>query len=214
MTISLDLDDYIVQDEHELTPELHAFILQAYNKLFGKFIDNLEDGPADLRNFDKTYMVPHGRFITLRDQDEIIGIIGYRPFDRRFKIDGVTRKDLAFLSKTAVEILRLFVAETHRCKGLASRLVDELVARAKEDEVDVMYLHTHAFLTGARKLWEKNGWKVVVIDSDEPWNTIHMVRDVRPNAEEPKNHRWGTSSGSSSAKNSLKAPTLSAQYAD
>ena len=210
MTIPLDLNDYLVQDEHELTPEIHAFILQAYNKLFGKFIDNLENGPADLRNFEKTYMVPNGRFITLRDQGEIIGMIGYRPFDRRFKIDGITREDLAFPSKTAVEILRLFVAETHRCKGLASRLVEELVARAKEDKVDVMYLHTHAFLTGARKLWEKNGWKVVVIDSDEPWNTIHMVRHVSPNAEERKINQWGISSGSSPTKKSLEAPTLSA----
>jgi len=210
MTIHLDLDDYLVQDEHELTPELHAFILQAYNKLFGKFIDNLEAGPADLRSFDKTYMVPNGRFITLRDQGEIIGMIGYRPFDRRFKIDGITRKELAFPSKTTVEILRLFVAETHRYKGLASRLVEELVARAKVDEVDVMYLHTHAFLTGARNLWEKNGWEVVVIDSDEPWNTIHMVRDVRLNADEPKTHRWEISNGSSSTKNSSEAPTLSA----
>ena len=193
MTKPLDVVD--VQDEHELTPELHAFILQAYNKLFGNFIDNLQDGPADLRNFGKTYMVPGGRFITLREQGEIIGTIGYRPFDRRFKVDGVTRKDLAFPSQTTVEILRLFVAETHRCKGLASRLIKELVKRAKEDQVYNMYLHTHAFLTGARNLWEKNGWKVIVIDNDEPWNTIHMVRDVSSENQGAKAHKGTIVSG-------------------
>jgi GNAT superfamily N-acetyltransferase len=194
--MTIPLDDYQVQDEHKLTPDLHAFILQAYNKLFGSFIDNFQDGPADLRNFNTTYMIPGGRFITLRERGVIIGMIGYRPFDRRFEMDGVVRKDLAFPSQMTVEILRLFVAETHRSKGLASRLIKELVARAKEDKVDVMYLHTHAFLTGARNLWEKNGWEVIVIDNDEPWNTIHMVRVVSSDVEEPKIQKWRIGDGS------------------
>jgi GNAT superfamily N-acetyltransferase len=192
MTISLD--SYTVQEEHRLTPELHAFILQAYTKLFGEFVDDPQDGPADLRNFDTTYMVPGGRFITLREQDTIIGIFGYRPYDRRFKINGITREDLAFHAQTTVEVLRLFIAETHRSKGLASRLIEELVILAKEDKVDVMYLHTHAFLTGARNLWEKHGWNVIVIDNDEPWNTIHMARDVGSEVKATKARKLMTGS--------------------
>jgi GNAT superfamily N-acetyltransferase len=176
--IPLTMNQFTVEDIRKLTPELHSFMLQAYRKLFGH-LDDDADGPSDLKNFNGTYMAPGARFIVLRVAGEIVGMVGYRPFDRRFTIDDNVRSELKFQDQNVVEILRLFVKETHRSKGLASMLIAELVDRAKEDAVDIMYLHTHTFLTGARNLWEKNGWTLIVADKEPPWNTIHMSRDVR-----------------------------------
>jgi hypothetical protein len=93
-------------------------MLQAYRKLFGH-LDDDPDGPNDLKNFNGTYMVPGARFIVLRAAGEIVGMVGYRPFDRRFTIDDHVRSELKFQDQNVVEILRLFVKETHRSKGLA-----------------------------------------------------------------------------------------------
>jgi GNAT superfamily N-acetyltransferase len=185
------MDGYVLEDVHSLTPELYAFILQAYQKLFGRFIGE-SSVPADLSDFEATYLVRQGRFILLRDSGEIVGIIGYRPFNRRFKNGDDIRSELEFRDQTAVEVVRLFVKETHRSRGLASKLIGELFNRAQEEEVDVMYLHTHPFLPGAQKLWEKHGWNLIVADEDLPWNTLHMSRDIR--LQYPNKEKTGTSS--------------------
>ena len=54
-----------------------------------------------------------------------------------------------------------------------------LVERARADGVGIMYLHTHPFLPGAQYLWEKEGWRVVVREEEEPWWTIHMRRELK-----------------------------------
>lgn len=77
-----------------------------------------------------------------------------------------------------VEIVRLFVAPELRNQGIATALVRALVALAREDGVGFMYLHTHPFLPGAERLWEKMGWRVLVREKEEPWFTIHMGRRV------------------------------------
>lgn len=145
------MNQLTVEDIRKLTPELHWFMLQAYRKLFGH-LDDDPDGPSDLKNFNGTYLVPGARFIVLRAAGEIVGMVGYRPFDRRFTIDDHVRSELP-----------------------------------KEDAVDIMYLHTHTFLTGAKNLWEKNGWTLIVADKEPPWNTIHMSRDVRSRNKEGQN---------------------------
>lgn len=38
-----------------------------------------------------------------------------------------------------------------------------------------MYLHTHPFLPGAIRFWQKQGFDVVCVDEqDEVWRTHHM----------------------------------------
>lgn len=106
----------------------------------------------------------------------VAGIIAYRNYDGRF---GDTHPDLVFDSTAkVVEVVRLFVEPELRGQGIATRLVRALVERAREDGVGVMYLHTHPFLPGAQYLWEKEGWRVVVKEEEEPWFTIHMRRDL------------------------------------
>lgn len=65
-----------------------------------------------------------------------------------------------------------------RGQGIAMRLIEGLVEVAREDGVEVMYLHTHPFLPGAQYLWEKEGWRVEVREEEGPWFTIHMRRDL------------------------------------
>jgi GNAT superfamily N-acetyltransferase len=125
--------------------------------------------------FKETYSYPNGRLLVASTPTKkIAGIIAYRNYDNRFK-----QPELAFDNAAkVVEVVRLFVQPELRGRGIATSLINALVERARNDGVRIMYLHTHPFLPGAQYLWQKEGWRVVVREEEEPWFTIHMRRDL------------------------------------
>jgi GNAT superfamily N-acetyltransferase len=161
-----------------LDTALWNYAFEVHRSLFGnlclpekslKGIENLAGNIGDRRNC----------FLVCRLDDQIVGMVGYLEYTRRFrKPDNTLRDDLAYPGETVVEVMRLFVDPQLRSRGVATIMVQELVRRARSAHVDVMYLHTHDFLTGAQQFWEKNGWKVVARDDDEPWNSVHMEMRV------------------------------------
>lgn len=112
------------------------------------------------------------------------GLVAYRKYDGRFahlpEVDfsAGTGGGEGSKEENIVEVVRLFVAPEQRNQGIATLLVRALVRLARENGVDFMYLHTHPFLPGAERLWEKEGWGVLVREAEEPWFTIHMGRRV------------------------------------
>ena len=176
MTLSLD---YAIQRVIKMDDSLREYILAAYRALFGHLCD-VDKIPQDVKAFETCYHDPSGCFLVCREDNKILGMIGYLPFDRRFRrLDGTVRPELSYSQNTAVEVVRLFVTPSFRSRGLATALIDALVSEAKNANVDVMYLHTHDFLSGARQLWIKSGWRLVAQDADEPWKSIHMERDLK-----------------------------------
>ncbi|MDF2491224.1 MAG: GCN5-related N-acetyltransferase, partial [Pseudomonas sp.] len=80
---------------------------------------------------------------------------------------------------TTVEIVRLFVAPAFRRSGLAARLCSELREHAISQGVEMLYLHTHPFLPGAVRFWERQGFEVVDVEADPVWQTTHMQLALR-----------------------------------
>lgn len=168
-----------------LQPEVYNFALAAYKLLFASRALNPTAIPADLTNFESTYCSSDstGCFLVARDtstggEGEIVGITAYRPYIHRFKDDqGNLRPELLWEGKKVVEVVRLFVSPSCRGKGLAQRLIDAMIKEAERDGIEILYLHTQPFLTGAEKLWGKMGWKLIGRDTDQ-CESIHMVRKV------------------------------------
>lgn len=80
-----------------------------------------------------------------------------------------------------VEVLRLFVLPEYRRHGLAASLFKALKDHAMASGVHFMYLHTHPFLPGAVRFWEKQGFHIVRVDEeDEIWRTHHMQIMLEP----------------------------------
>ncbi|WP_287815146.1 GNAT family N-acetyltransferase [Pseudomonas sp.] len=124
--------------------------------------------PADLANFAQVYGPgSQGRFLLATQADEIIGAIGYLPYDHRFA-------QLDYRGLKTVEVVRLYVSPGHRGQGLARRLYEALKALAQADQVQVLYLHTHPFLPGAIEFWHKQGFVTVDTEDDPVWRTTHM----------------------------------------
>ncbi len=93
--------------------------------------------PKDLQNFEQSYVKdPLGCFITVKDQNRIIGTIAYRAYDHRFDLN---------LPSNTVEVVKLFVLPEYRRKGIATQLCNMLFSHAKNRAITTLYLHTHPF---------------------------------------------------------------------
>ena len=142
--------------------------------------------PPDLARFRETYITGPGHFLVayspspspscsdgdVRNDEKrssLIAGIGYRAYDHRFP-----HIDHHYRDVKTVEVVRLFVLPEYRRHGLAGKLFAQLKEKAKQEGVECMYLHTHPFLPGAIKFWERQGFHVVDIEEDPVWQTTHM----------------------------------------
>jgi len=150
-------------------PEVLRFVLHARAELFPKL--SATGMPADLAQFDATYLEGDGQFLIARDQGRIVAAIGYLPYDGRFP-------QLNYHGRKTVEVVRLFVQPAFRRFGLAGELYRALEALARADGVAVVYLHTHPFLPGAIDFWLRQGFEIVDVEADPVWQTTHMHKPL------------------------------------
>jgi GNAT superfamily N-acetyltransferase len=138
-----------------------TFLNNARREMFPALHTQLEDNVAR--------WVQSGSFLAARDatSKELIATIGFVPYNHRFP-------SLDYRDLLTVEVVRLYVLPQYRRGGLGARLFEELKAKAEEQCVQRLYLHTHPFLPGAVEFWEKRGFGVVDVEKDEVWKTIHM----------------------------------------
>ena len=126
------------------------------------------DMPHDLQHFARVYGEEgEGRFLIARRGGDIVAAVGYLPYDHRFA-------QLDYASGRVVEVVRLFVHPDWRRSGLATTICDALKACARQQGVDVLYLHTHPFLPGAIGFWQRQGFCVTDVEDDPVWQTTHM----------------------------------------
>jgi GNAT superfamily N-acetyltransferase len=151
-------------------PEILTFVMNARAGMFPMLDPDVM--PDDLQRFQDIYLAAAaGRFLIARHEGQLVGAIGYLPYDGRFaQLDYSTHK--------TVEVVRLFVDPDSRRMGLAARLFDALKTVAREQGVEVLYLHTHPFLPGAISFWQRQGFVVVDIEEDPVWHTTHMHRSI------------------------------------
>lgn len=149
-------------------PHTVDFVMRARAAIF-PLLDTVTV-PPDLAGFEQVYLNGEdGKFLIARCEGQIIAAVGYLPYDHRFL-------QFDYRGRRTVEIVRLFVTPEFRGDGLASRLCQALWAHAEAGGIEVLYLHTHPFLPGAIRFWEKQGFAVTDVESDPVWNTTHMER--------------------------------------
>lgn len=147
--------------------EVYSFVLQCRSTLF-PMLDN-KPLPVDLKRFKEFYIdAPNGSFLIARTKEGIlIGTIGMREYDYRFEV-------LKYGEQKTVEVTRLFVQTEYRRHGLGTTLFNELYLESKNKGIEVMYLHTHPFLPGAKLFWEKQGFHLVKETVEAGFVTLHM----------------------------------------
>lgn len=151
-------------------PAIVRFTRAARTDMF-PMLDTLshdEHADRELANFQRTYLNhPDGAFLIAQINGVLVATIAYVPYDYRFP-------QLSLGKGRIVEVVRLYVDPAFRRTGLASQLFAALVKTAWGRGIEKLYLHTHPFLPGAIRFWEKNGFSIIDVEDDPVWHTTHM----------------------------------------
>lgn len=151
-------------------PDIVRFTKLARTAMFPKLdtISHSQHADRELAIFQKTYLDhPDGAYLVARVDGVLVATIAYVHYDYRFP-------HLHLGQERTVEVVRLYVEPAFRRTGLASRLFLTLEETARQQGIEQLYLHTHPFLPGAVSFWEKHGFRVMDVDEDPVWRTIHM----------------------------------------
>lgn len=148
---------------------IQAYVMSFRAVLF-PMLDNTK-WPKDIQLFKEIYIEDKAAvFLQAKDDSGmLIGVIGMMTYDERFSY-------LDYKRYKTVEVARLFVEPKYRRTGLGSQLFSALLEVAKQKQIEMLYLHTHAFLTGAFEYWLKQGFQLECESQDGDFTTIHMSR--------------------------------------
>lgn len=152
---------YMYADEiKQLFLEYTQMLTQNDNH-FAKYLE-LQQYDKELDHLDEKYGLPNGRLYLVKFDQEPAGCIALR------KIDEAT-----------CEMKRLYVRPKYRGLGLADKLIQRLIADAKEIGYQAMLLDTLPFLEAAVHLYKKLGFYEVECYNNSPIeNAIYMRLDL------------------------------------
>lgn len=110
-------------------------------------------------------------FIALNEENEIVGTVGVREYDKNYEIfDGLYSKEFT------ASIWRLFIHENYRRLGIGTQLVKIAEKFIEDNNYNEIYLHTHKNVDGALDFWKKLGY-CVNIDTKDELKTVHMIKE-------------------------------------
>ncbi|SIR34994.1 GNAT family N-acetyltransferase [Pontibacter lucknowensis] len=169
----------------ELIPELVAYVMDFRKELF-PMIDHGKL-PHDLAHFEASYIEDkYAVFLVATDlSDTIVGTIGMRTYDHRFT-------HLNYERQLTTEVQKLYVEPSLRKVGLGTCLVSALKEEAERKGIEMLYLHTHPFLSGAQEFWAKQGFRLVCQDETPVYQAIHMELQLKELSENNINQHKAT----------------------
>ena len=113
-----------------------------------------ESGPndADLNDLEINYCRGGGCFEVVEDATKrIVGCAGLRP-----------------LNPSRVELCKMYIEKSARGKGLGKRLLEDLLAAARQGGFQEVWLKTNSVLIEAIALYKKYGFQPVDLDNPSP----------------------------------------------
>ena len=140
--------------------EAIACLRAYYDELDDRFPEGFDPGRTTSADVDEL-TPPHGDLLLVRDGDQAIGVGCVKLLD-----DGTT-----------VEVKRMWVAPTHRGRGVGGVLLARLEDRARELGATRAVLDTRRLL-GAVPLYERNGYRPVPRFNDNPYPDWWGAKDL------------------------------------
>jgi putative acetyltransferase len=107
---------------------------------------------AELAALPDPYAPPHGALLIARSGDTVAGCVALRPLG-----DGIA------------EMKRLYVRDAFRGSGLGRRLVEAVIARARETGHRELRLDTLPTMRAAQELYRRLGFREIA-----PYNDAHL----------------------------------------
>ncbi|MFH1238139.1 MAG: GNAT family N-acetyltransferase [archaeon] len=79
------------------------------------------------------------------------------------------------LTKKKVKIKRLYIMEDYRRKGIAQKILDQLIQFAKEQKFKQILFNTYPIMENARKFHKRNGFTEIM--NNDPYQ-IHLIKKL------------------------------------
>lgn len=118
----------------------------------------IQNYDEEIKHLETKYGMPNGRLYVAYYDGELAGCIGLRKIDNQ-----------------NCEMKRLYVRPEFRGKRIGNRLVEKIIADAKEIGYSYMLLDTLPFLQGAIHMYKKYGFYEIDSYNDSPMETsIYM----------------------------------------
>jgi ribosomal protein S18 acetylase RimI-like enzyme len=124
----------------------------------------IQNYDAEIAHLEQKYGPPAGRLYLAMADGAVAGCIALRKLD-----------------ECRCEMKRLYIRPAFRGKGIARRLVEMLLADARQDGYEAMVLDTFPFLRQAVNLYRDLGFYEIPSYNDSPVDsTIYMRKDLCP----------------------------------
>lgn len=118
----------------------------------------------ELTHLQEKYGAPHGRLYLVRVDGDPAGCVAMKRLD-----------------ENRCELKRLYIRPSFRGRGLARRLLEQLLADARAEGYEAMLLDTFPFLSRAVCLYRTLGFYEIPSYNNTPLeNLIYMQKDLRP----------------------------------
>lgn len=127
---------------------------------------------ADFLELEKFYLKPRSCFYVLLDDNEVVGTIAARPYDKNYKYFTIK-----YSSQNTLSIWRHYIKKDLRSKGLGSRLLSKVLRFANSKGYEYLYLHTQKNIKGSLEYWLAKGF-IVTKDIGDEFNTVHMQKMI------------------------------------
>jgi putative acetyltransferase len=116
-------------------------------------VDETGKSDKDLNNLEQNYFEGGGVFEVIVDRrsNRIVGCAGLRPRSRR-----------------RAELCKMYILKSARGRGLGKRLLEDLLAAARQGGFAEVWLETNSVLTVATSLYETYGFQPVAPDDLRP----------------------------------------------
>jgi ribosomal protein S18 acetylase RimI-like enzyme len=170
----MNLDSEIREARAQELPEVETLVKAAYREFqplmpaaaWDRWMDNIRE----------TLQAPDGVVLVAGDQGHLHGTIKFYPDSGR--------AHQGDWPEGTASIRLLAVAPAHRGKGYGRRLTQACLDRARELSIPTIFLFTGTFMTAARQLYEKLGFKRAPEFDRDPgpiaYRLDHVGRTILP----------------------------------
>jgi ribosomal protein S18 acetylase RimI-like enzyme len=108
-----------------------------------------------LENFPNKYKAPFGEFIIAKENEDVVGCVGFKRLDREI-----------------CEMKRLYVNDTYKGKGIGNKLTEKIIEEARMKNYKKMRLDTLNTMETALKIYYKHGFHEIEAYYNNPYDGV------------------------------------------
>lgn len=124
----------------------------------------------DIAEMIETYFKPNSAIFFIEQDDEVLGTIALRPYDKSYP----EFRD-RYNSSNTISVWRHYIKKDYRGKGLGTSLINEAEKFAKQHSFKYVYLHTQRTIPGSLEYWLAKDFQIT-FEANDDLKTVHLEK--------------------------------------